>query len=67
MMLIDPETGDILEANAAAYRFYEYEDLLSVNIKSINLLDNDKIYELMQQTLKGEKNNFEFKHLLANG
>jgi len=67
MMLIDPGTGKILEANSAAFRFYGYNDLLSMNVKSINLLGNDKIAELMQLGLSGEKKHFEFKHLLAGG
>ncbi|MCX8057659.1 MAG: PAS domain S-box protein, partial [Ignavibacteria bacterium] len=68
-LIIDPSTGQIIDANNSALRFYGYtlEELKSMKISDINILTPQEIKEAMQMALKGEKNYFEFKHKLKDG
>ena len=45
MMIVDPETGAILDANNAALEFYQYskKEMLSLKISNINILPIEKI------------------------
>ena len=69
MLLIDPDTGKIVDSNPAASSFYGYsrEDLVKMNIKQINNLSDSNVYGEMQKSRTFKKNNFIFKHTLANG
>jgi PAS domain S-box-containing protein len=69
MLLLDPMTGKIIDANPAASEFYGYSivQLRSMNISDINLLKKEKIEESMQATLKQRSNILIFPHRLANG
>ncbi len=69
MLLINPKTGEIEDANSAALSFYGYpkETLLSMKINQINTLSAEEIKEEMQRSIRSEKNYFEFKHRRANG
>ncbi|MFW5773431.1 MAG: PAS domain S-box protein [Tangfeifania sp.] len=67
ILLIDPVTGKIVDANEAATNFYGYKNLGSMNIKTLNQLPDDKINTYLNAAAKEEKNRFEFKHKLANG
>lgn len=68
-LLIDPENGNILEANNAAAKFYGWskEELTSKNISQINILSQEEIYQEIEKVKKENKNYFEFKHRKANG
>lgn len=69
MLLIDSETGEIIDANTAAQDFYGYskEELLQMNISDINTLSEKETKAEMQLALLEKRNYFEFKHRLANG
>ncbi len=69
MLIIDPKTGLIEDANNAASGFYGYtsETLKSMNIYEINQLSDDEIKAEMMSTRKSGKKYFNFKHRLANG
>lgn len=69
MLLIDPDTGQILEANQAAVRYYGYtkDELLSKNIIDLNVSSPEQVKEGMLQAKSGQKNYFEVLHILANG
>ena len=69
MMIIDPDTGNILYANNAAVAFYGYspEQLKSMNIMEINTLSSEEITQEMQAAADESRNYFVFKHRLANG
>jgi len=69
MLLIDPETGDIIDANSAASAFYGYSipALCTMNIDRINTMPADKIKMEMEKALNRNKNLFLFQHLLASG
>ncbi len=68
-LLIDPDTGRIKDANAAAYDFYGYEKekLLALNIKDINILTSEEVQAELKRADKEERNHFFFRHRLANG
>lgn len=69
MLLIDPKTGKLEDANNAAVNFYGYakDTLLTMNINQINILSDAEIKAEMQSSIRDEKNYFEFKHRKANG
>ncbi|MDD4248059.1 MAG: PAS domain S-box protein [Methanosarcina sp.] len=68
-MLIDPDTGDILDVNPAACSYYGYarEKMLSLNIADINILPEEKILEDLEQAKSRDMNHLYFTHRLANG
>jgi PAS domain S-box-containing protein len=69
MMLIDPYSGEIVDANGATAAFYGYskEQLVGMLISDINTLPPDKIAEERQRALHEERNYFHFPHRLASG
>jgi PAS domain S-box-containing protein len=66
-LLIEPESGNILDANKSAKAYYGYNDLISRNIKEINQLSDDEVSREMKKAFFKNKNYFNFKHKLANG
>lgn len=69
MILIDPGTGKIVEANKSAIDYYGYppEELVGMSISNINTLSSEKIQEQIFKATNEEKNYFVFQHRLANG
>jgi PAS domain S-box-containing protein len=69
MMLIEPVSGVIRNANQAAAEFYGYPvaELCAMNINQINQLTPDEIYAERMRALKEERNYFNFHHRLSNG
>lgn len=69
MILIDPNTGDIIEANPAAATFYGYpRDVFhEMHINAINTLPPEIIKKKMRGARQGEQTEFEFIHRLADG
>jgi len=69
MLLIDPETGDIIDANTAASAFYGYSipALCTMNIDRINTMPADRIKMEMEKALNENRNFFIFRHMLASG
>jgi|GEM_PF-5044351 len=68
MLIIDTETGKIVEANSAASRYYGYsrDEFLSLNIRQINQLPADEIAEKMVNAYTELNNCFQFQHRLKN-
>ncbi len=68
MMLINPEHGDIIDANQTACEFYGYshKKFTSLNISDIYLLPNEIVNKKIQRALNNEKNHFFFDHKLSN-
>lgn len=68
-LVIDADTGLILNANESAINFYGYslEQLLQTNIKVINTLEAEEIAALMAKAKNNHKSNFDFCHRLASG
>ncbi len=69
MLLIDPDTGDILDANNAAVTYYGYskEVLKAMRIHDINTLSQEQIDKEMYLAKAEKRNYFDFVHELANG
>lgn len=69
MLLINPSTGQIVDANNAAARFYGYDrDLLqSMRIDEINTMSPKEVRDEMNLARKQQRNHFHFRHRLADG
>ncbi len=69
MLLIDPDTGNIVDANPAAASFYGYskDELKAMKITDINMLDSKTVFEEMQNAELRKNHHFIFKHRLASG
>ena len=69
MLLIDPESGDIVDANPAACSFYgsSREELTSKKITDINMLSNEQVFQEMQRAKSAQRQHFLFRHRLASG
>ncbi len=69
MLIVDPDSGSILEANNAAALFYGYgvEDLRQMNITDINQLAREQVLTEMGMAKARKRNSFLFPHRLASG
>ena len=69
MMLIDPESGAIIDANTAAITFYGYtqEQLQAMRITDINTLPASKVQQVIASVKQKQGKQFQFKHRLADG
>ncbi|UOD35401.1 PAS domain S-box protein [Deferribacteraceae bacterium V6Fe1] len=69
MLLIDPETGEIIDANESAHQFYGYSlnELRSMKIQDINILSAEQVKFEMQRAKIEARNYFNFKHRLKTG
>ena len=69
MMLIEPVSGAIRNANQAAAEFYGYpiSELCTMSINEINQLTPDEVYTERMRALREERNYFNFHHRLSNG
>ena len=69
MLLIEPLSGKIIEANSAATTFYGYsnEEFLNMTIQDINTMDKDEIMALRLNVLNKGQKYFTFPHRLKNG
>lgn len=69
MLLIEPTTGAIIEANLAAELFYGYpvSQLCTMNIADLNTLPPDEIRLKRQNAVQEKYNYFVFPHRLAKG
>jgi len=68
-ILLDPETGAIVDANVAAVEFYgwDIDTLRSMHIWQINMLDEDAVRSEMANASQQRRSYFVFRHRLANG
>jgi PAS domain S-box-containing protein len=69
MLLIDPVTAEIFDANAAACDFYgwSYKEITKMKISDLTLSPEKDVLKEMQKALD-EKNNYSlFTHRLSNG
>ncbi len=69
MLLIDPETGAIMDANPAACAYYGYskEELLIKTTTDLNTLPPDQVFQAMQRAETEKQKYFQFQHRLASG
>ncbi|MBD3346588.1 MAG: PAS domain S-box protein [Chitinivibrionales bacterium] len=68
MLIIDPETGAIEDANRAAQLYYGYspEQLRGMSIKQINQLLPDQVHKEIQATIEQQRDHHIFPHRLAD-
>jgi len=68
-LIIDPDTGDILDANRAAADFYgwPYKQLTRMKIQDINTLPPEDIEKEMKKARENKRIHFEFRHRRADG
>lgn len=68
-LIIDPNTGAIINANKAAATFYGWsrETLMQMNIRQINTLPPGEVKERMNEARDGRQTLFEFQHRLCDG
>ena len=69
MLLIDYQSGTIVDANPAAAQFYGYplENLRGMSVSRINAQHESEIHPQRERAISGEHNIFSFEHRLANG
>lgn len=69
MLLINPKNSFIVDANAAACKYYgwSYEEIIAKKITHINTLSEEQIINEMKKAKNESRNYFLFKHRLANG
>lgn len=69
ILLIEPNSGVIINANIAAQNYYGYsiKTLKQMKIQEINMLSPHEVAEKRQQATTGSFNQFEFSHRLSNG
>ncbi|MDO8872728.1 MAG: PAS domain S-box protein [Methanoregula sp.] len=68
-LLIDPDTGIIVDANNAAVRYYGYsrEQLTSMGIYDLNRLPKDSVVRDLQRAKDKKEKHFLSTHYLAGG
>lgn len=68
-LLINPETGSILDCNKAALDFYGYnkDELSNITVFDINTLSKNEIFHEMELAKSEQRSFFNFKHRLKNG
>ena len=69
MLLIDPESGDIVDANPAAISFYgwSYKELTCKKITNINMFKQEKVFQEIEKAKKKRCQHFYFQHCLSSG
>ncbi|MBN2653485.1 MAG: PAS domain S-box protein [Nitrospirae bacterium] len=67
-LMLDPQNGNIIDANDAAVRFYGWtkEELKSMNVTDINTFPEDEVRHQMDKVVKQQQMHFNFKHKRAD-
>ena len=69
MLLIDAKTGNIIDANISACKFYGYtlDEFKKLNISNINVLSKKEIQDKIEEAKNLNNNTFIFPHILKSG
>ena len=69
MLLMNPETGSVINANRSASEFYGYsiQELAAMNVSDISMMTEEQVNERMQQVKSGEKKKFICSNRLKDG
>ena len=69
MLVVDPDMGNIVDANEAAASFYGWsiEQLKQMHIQQINILSPEAIKNAMETARSSKGMRFEFRHRRADG
>lgn len=66
MLIVDPFSGTILDANRAAVNFYGYPDLIGRAISELNTFSEEQIQAEMMNAQRMNRNFFDFQHRLRD-
>jgi PAS domain S-box-containing protein len=68
-LLIDPQTGQIIDANPGAVQFYGWsvEELRSMRITDINMLSREEVSEGLDDARTRRRHYFRFRHRTKHG
>lgn len=68
-VLVDPESGRVVDANAAALSYYGYDgqQVDTTSIHQVSLLSESQLKDLMRRSADGEQQFFRSRHRLASG
>ena len=68
MLILNPRTGEIFDANVAACNFYGYpkQELVRMNVQDININPPEQIAADMESALLKKKSSFQFQHRLSS-
>ncbi len=68
-LILDPDTGAIVDANPAAERFYGWtrDQLKGMRIQEINTLSDESVTEAIETARNQKRIRFEFRHRLRDG
>ena len=68
-LLIDPESGMIVDANAAACKYYGYshEQIRGMGIYEINRIEKERVIRNLKEAKKKKERHFFSTHFLADG
>jgi two-component system, cell cycle sensor histidine kinase and response regulator CckA len=68
-LILDPETGYIIDANQAAEDFYGWsiEELKQIRLHEINTLPPDEVRLILNKWMESKQLNVSFRHLRADG
>jgi len=68
-LIIDPDTGSLIDANEAAAQYYGWsrERLKAMKITEINTLAPEEVKKEMEKARANKRIHFEFRHRLADG
>ena len=69
MLLVEPETGKVVDANPAAAEYYGYsrDQLRTMHIQEINQLPPEEVAAERQKAATEQRGHFVFPHRLADG
>lgn len=69
MLMVDPVSGQIIDANQAACSLYGYtrHELLTKRITELNTLPEEQVFEKMNQARTGFQHHFHFQHRRRDG
>lgn len=69
MFMLDAYTGEIVDANLSAQRFYGYElhEFLTMTVFDLNLAERNFVGKQMEKVREGVLNRFFFQHRLKDG
>lgn len=69
MLLIDPQSKKVIDANSSAINFYGYPrtKFLGMKMSDVNVMSPEDLQKEVDLATASKKNHFQFKHRLANG
>ena len=69
ILLVNPDSARVVDANPAACSFYGYSryQMKHLKVSDFNILKEEELRGEIQKAISGEKNHFEFEHRSADG